>query len=99
MFSIEITRPKSETDLKFHVKYDENHKNGTEHNILILIRYSPKKEIIFSTSILFSRGPLFGVDATIGLSIPEIKKCSAVFKIKERVKKDYFVRLVYVFHS
>jgi hypothetical protein len=91
MFSVEVSRPKSQTDLKFHIKYDENYKNGTEHNILVLIRYSPKKEAIATSSILLSRSPLFGFDATFGLTFPELKKCSASFKVKERVKKDYFV--------
>lgn len=91
MFSVEVTRPHSSTDLKFHVKYDEHYKNGTEHNILMMIRYSPKKEIIATGSILLPRGPLFGVDARFTLSIPEMNSCSAAVKIKERVKKDYYV--------
>lgn len=93
MFSVELSRPSSQTDLKFHIKYDENYKNGTEHNMLMLVRYSPQKEVIATGSILSSSGPLYGIDATFGLSIPEIKKCSAAVKIKERVKKDYYVML------
>lgn len=38
MFSIEVTRPRSTTDLKFHIKYDEHYKNGTEHNVVMLVR-------------------------------------------------------------
>lgn len=92
MFSVEITRPKSQTDLKFYVKYDENYKNGTEHNVLILIRYSPKKEVIATGSILLPRGPLYGIDATFSVSIPDLNKASAAVKIKETVKKEYLVR-------
>lgn len=90
-FSVEVTRPLSNTDLKFHIKYDEHFKNGTEHNVVMLIRYSPKKEVIATGSVLIPRGPLFGVDARFTLSIPDMNSCSAAVMIKERVKKDYYV--------
>lgn len=91
MLSLEVTRPKTSTDLKFHVKYDEHYKNGTEHNVVFLVRYATEKEIVATCSVLVPRGPLFGIDATFTLSIPEMNSCSAAVKIKERVKKDYYV--------
>lgn len=91
MFSVEITRPKTSTDLKFHVKYDEHFKNGTEHNVVMLVRYAPKKEMIATGSVLLPRGPLYSVDARFTLSVPDMNPCTAAVKIKERVKKDYFV--------
>ena len=92
MFSIEVTRPKTSTDLKFSVKYDETvKKNGTEHNVVLLARYATQKEVIVTSSVLVPRGTLFGIDATFSLSIPEMNSCSAAVKIKERVKKDYYV--------
>ena len=91
VFTVEVLRPISSTDLKFHIKYDEIYKNGTEHDVLLLIRYSPKSELIVTSSVLFSRGPLYGLDATFSLTLPEIKKCSAGLKVKETVKKDYYV--------
>lgn len=92
MFSIEVTRPRSSTDLKFHIKYDQHYKNGTEHNVLLVVRYSPKKEMIATGSVLLPRGPLFGVDARFTLSIPDMNSCSAAVLVKERMKKDYYVR-------
>lgn len=91
MFSVEMARPHSNIDVKFHVKYDENFKNGTEHNVLVLIRYSPKKEIVATTSILFPRGLLFAVDASFKLFIPEMNSCTAGVKIKEITRKKYYV--------
>lgn len=90
-FSIEVTRPRSTTDLKFHVKYDEHYKNGTEHNVLVLLRYSPNKEVTATCSVLVPRGSLFGIDARFTLSIPDLNTCSANVKIKERMKKDFYV--------
>jgi hypothetical protein len=95
VFSVEVTRPISSTDLKFYIKYDENYKNGTEHNILCLIRYSPKTEVALTGSVLLSRGPLYGIDAMFSLTLPELKKCSAIVKIKERTKKDYYVSSIF----
>lgn len=90
-FTVEVTRPRSTTDLKFHVRYDEHYKNGTEHNVVLLVRYSPKKEVVATGSVLIPRGPLFGIDSRFTLSIPDLNNCSAAVKIKERVKKDYVV--------
>lgn len=91
MFSIEVTKPKTSTDLKFQIKYDEIYKNGTEHNLVLLVRYATQKEIVATGSVLLPRGALLGIDATFALSIPDMNTCSAALKIKERVKKDYYV--------
>lgn len=91
MFSVEITRPRTSTDLKFSIKYDEHFKNGTEHTVVILGRYAPKKEMIATGSVLIPRGTLLGVDARFTLSVPDMNSCTAAVKIKERVKKDYYV--------
>lgn len=93
IFSVEVKRERTSTDLKFYVRYDEHFKNGTEHNVLSIVRYGSGNEIIASGSLLLPRGPLFGIDATFNLSIPEMNSSSVVIKIKERVKKDFYVRI------
>lgn len=91
-FSVEVARPRSTTDLKFQVTHDEAFRNGTEHNLLMLIRYSPKKEVVARGSVLIPRGSLFGIDAKFTLSIPDLNTCSVAVIIKEKLKKDYYVR-------
>lgn len=70
MSSIEVTRLRSTTDLKFHMRYDKHYKNGTEPNVLLLVCYSPKIEVVATGSVLLPRGPLFGIDSkfTFGVS-------------------------------
>lgn len=91
MFVIEMNRPRSNIDVKLHVKHDKNFKDGTEHNILILVRYSSNKEVVSTTSILFPQGNMFIVDASSTLTIPDINSCSATVKIKELTRKKYYV--------
>lgn len=97
MFAIEMNRPQSNIDVKFHVKYDKNFKDGTEHNVLMLIRYSTNKEIVSTTSVLFPQGALFMVDASSVLTIPDINSCSATVKMKELTRKKYYVSTIFDF--
>lgn len=88
---LELIRPKSMTDIKFYIRYDEHFKNGTEHNVFTLLRYSTNKEVTATASVLIPKGTLFGVDATFKLSVPDMNSCSAAVKVKERIRKDYYV--------
>jgi hypothetical protein len=80
------------TDLKLYLKYEEHYKNGTEHDVFALLRYSTNKEITTTVSVLIPKGPLFGVDASFNLNMPDMTSCSAAVKIKERIRKDYYVK-------
>lgn len=90
-FAIEVTRPLSSIDLKLYVKYDELYKNGTEHTVVVLTRYSTNKEIIAKTSVFIPKGNLFGFDATVLLTVPDLGTCSASVKIQERIQRSYLV--------
>ncbi|GAB0088507.1 uncharacterized protein DMENIID0001_029540 [Sergentomyia squamirostris] len=87
--SIEIVRPVSKTDLKFMVKYEEKVKNGSEHNVLLLARYAPQKEITGVVSLLFPRRQLFAVDAALNLTVPSFDSCTANLKLYENARKEY----------
>ncbi|XP_055713060.1 uncharacterized protein LOC129807664 isoform X2 [Phlebotomus papatasi] len=87
--SIEITRPVSKTDLKFMIKYEEKAKNGSEHNILVLARYAPQKEITGVLSLLFPRRQLFAVDAALNLTVPAFDSCTINLKLYEKTRKEY----------
>jgi hypothetical protein len=91
MFAVEIARPETKTDLKLSVRWDEHFKNGTEHNIITVIRYAPNRDIVVTASVLIPREKQFGVDARFVLEIPEMDSCTAAIKIKERTRKDYYV--------
>ena len=90
-FAIEITRPLSDIDLKFYVKYDELHKNGTEHTAVVLVRYSTNKEIVTKVSVFIPKGNLFGFDATFLLTVPDLGTCSSSVRVQERMQKNYLV--------
>jgi hypothetical protein len=91
-FAIEVTRPLNSVDLKFYVKYDALYKNGTEHTVLVIVRYSPNQEVLVKTSIFVPKGNLFGFDATFLMTIPDMGSCSADVMVQERMRKDYLVR-------
>lgn len=94
IFAVEARRPKSSTDVKFQVTYDEKYNNGTEHNVEFLIRYATEKEVHARGLIWMPRGQLFGLDANFSLIIPELNKCFGSIKIRERVKRDYYFDII-----
>ena len=96
--SIEVLRPKSLTEYKFYVKHDERYKNGTEHDIFATVRYSPKKEIVGTASLLFPKGSLVAIDAAFNLTIPDMNSCFGSVKVKEKVKNEYYVSCYQVLH-
>uniref|UniRef100_A0A7G3AUB2 Putative lipoprotein n=1 Tax=Lutzomyia longipalpis TaxID=7200 RepID=A0A7G3AUB2_LUTLO len=89
--SIEITRPISKTDLKFMIKYEEKVKNGSEHNVLVVARYAPQKEITGVVSMLFPRRQLFAVDVAVNLTVPAFDSCTVNLKLYEKARKDYSI--------
>lgn len=90
IFAIEATRPKSSTDVKFQVTYDEKYNNGTEHNVAIVMRYAPSKEVHARGVVWIPRGQLFGLDANFSLIVPDLNKCFGSIKIRERIKRDFY---------
>lgn len=60
--------------------------------LFLNVKVSPKKEVVATGSVLIPRGSLFAIDTTFTISIPDMNFCSAAVKIKERVKKDFYVR-------
>jgi hypothetical protein len=94
MFAIEVARPKSSTDLKFLVTYNTYIKNGTDHNVFMLVRYATNKEMNLTGSVFIPRGQLFGFESKFSLAIPDMNNCSAAVTIKERIKKYYLVSFI-----
>lgn len=90
IFAVEAKRPKSSTDVKFQVTYDEKYNNGTEHNAEVMIRYATDKEVHARGVVWMPRGQLFGLDANFSLIVPDLNKCFGSIKIRERVKRDYY---------
>lgn len=91
--SIEITRPKSKTDLKASIEYDEKSKNGTEHMVRLLGRYATGKEITAVLSVLLPRKHVFGVDVALNITVPALDSCTATFKLLEKDRKEYSVSI------
>lgn len=89
--SIEITRPRSKTDLKAALVYKEKYKNGTEHNIYLLGRYAKGKEVTVNLSVLFPRKYLFAVDSALNITVPGLDSCTATFKVIEKARKEFNV--------
>lgn len=93
-FAVEVTRPLSNIDLKFYIKYDELYKNGTEHTLVLLTRYSTNKEIVAKTSVFIPKGNLFGFDATFLLTVPDLGTCSSSVRVQEKLQKSYLVKFM-----
>lgn len=90
IFAIETKRPKSATDVKFQVTYDEKYNNGVVHNAETLVRYATDKEVHARGVVWMPRGQLFGLDANFSLVVPDMNKCFGSVRIRERVKRDYY---------
>lgn len=91
--SLELTRPKSMTDYKLYLKHEEKVKNGTEHDVILVIRYAPSKELTGTASVLIPRGSLFAVDSAFNLTAHDMGSFTAAVKIQERVRNEYVLDL------
>ncbi|XP_005177435.1 apolipophorins [Musca domestica] len=91
--SFEIKVPKSKMDYKVSFKHEERTKNGTEHNVVLGLRYAPEKEATGLFSIHLPRRNLFAVDAYFNITVPEFDSCTARVKLTEAPAKNYQVNL------
>nr|XP_013118557.1 unnamed protein product [Stomoxys calcitrans] len=91
--SFEIKVPKSKVDYKISFKHEERSKNGTEHNVLLGLRYATEKEATGLFSIHLPKRNLFAVDAYFNVTVPEFDSCTAKVKVTETSAKNYQVNL------
>jgi hypothetical protein len=91
--SLEITRPKSMTDYKLYIKHEEKYKNGSEHDVFLVIRYAPKKELTGTASVLIPRGALFAIDSAFNITVHDMGSFTTAIKINERVRNEYVLDL------
>lgn len=89
IFAVEAKRPKSSTDVKFQVTYDEKLRNGVVHNVEVLLRYATEKEVHARGVVWMPQGQLFGLDANFSMVVPDMNKCFGSLRIRERIKRDY----------
>lgn len=87
--SFEIKVPKSKMDYKVSFKHEERTKNGTEHNVVVGLKYAPEKEATGLFSIHLPRRNLFAVDAYFNITVPEFDSCTARIKLTEAPAKNY----------
>ncbi|XP_046812149.1 apolipophorins [Lucilia cuprina] len=91
--SFEVKIPKSKVDFKVSLKHEERSKNGTEHNVLLGLRYAPEKEATGLFSIHLPRRSLFAIDAYVNVTVPEFNSCTARIKLTEVTSKSYMINL------
>ncbi|XP_037927466.1 apolipophorins [Teleopsis dalmanni] len=91
--SFEVKVPKSKVDFRILAKHEERSKNGTEHNVILSLRYAPEKEATGLFSIHLPRRSLFAVDSYMNISIPEFNSCTARIKLTEKTPNDYLIFL------
>ncbi|XP_017854431.2 uncharacterized protein LOC108607859 [Drosophila busckii] len=89
--SLELKLPRSKIDYRILVKHEERSKNGTEHNVIVGLKYAPEKEITGLFSVHLPRRSLFAIDAYMNVSVPDFNSCTASLKINEKAVKDYMV--------
>ncbi|XP_064556915.1 uncharacterized protein Apoltp [Drosophila montana] len=89
--SLELKLPRSKIDYRILVKHEERSKNGTEHNVIVGLKYAPEKEITGLFSVHLPRRSLFVIDAYMNVSVPEFNSCTASLKVNEKATKDYMV--------
>lgn len=66
-------------------------KKGTEHNILLLLRYATDKDITAVFSVYMPRGILFVIDTAANITVPGFDSCTINMKVKEKARKEYYV--------
>lgn len=91
--AVELTRPKSKADVKIQIKHEEKLKKGLDHNVLIVVRYAPGKEVTTVLSLLFPKRNLFALDAALNIKVPDFDSCVVNLKIYEKIRKEYNVSI------
>lgn len=66
-------------------------RKGTEHNVLVMLRYAKEKEVTAVFSVFMPRGILFAIDTAANITVPGFDSCTFNFKIKEKARKEYYV--------
>lgn len=66
-------------------------KKGTEHNVLVLLRYATNKDITAVFSVYLPRGVLFAIDTAANITVPGFDSCTINFRVKEKIRKEYYV--------
>ncbi|XP_039479409.1 uncharacterized protein LOC120443997 [Drosophila santomea] len=89
--SLELKLPRSKIDYRILVKHEERYKNGTEHKVIVGLKYTPEKEITGMFSVLLPRRNLFAIDVYMNVSVPEFNSCTASLKVNEKATKDYII--------
>ncbi|XP_043065229.1 LOW QUALITY PROTEIN: uncharacterized protein LOC108101203 [Drosophila ficusphila] len=89
--SLELKLPRSKIDYRISVKHEERSKNGTEHNVIVGLKYAPEKEVTGLFSVHLPRRSLFAIDAYMNVTVPEFNSCTAILKVNEKATKDYII--------
>ncbi|KFB38034.1 AGAP008807-PA-like protein [Anopheles sinensis] len=87
--SFEVTRPRSKTDLKAMIVHENMLKKGLEHNVRLLVRYAPKREVTGVVSFFIPRTQLFWFDGAFNLTVPGFHPCTVQIRIKEKALKEH----------
>lgn len=72
-------------------RHENNMRKGTEHNVLVMLRYAKDKEVTAVFSVFMPRGILFAIDTAANITVPGFDSCTFNFKIKEKARKEYYV--------
>ncbi|EDW76449.2 uncharacterized protein Dwil_GK14654 [Drosophila willistoni] len=89
--SLELKLPRSKIDYRILVKHEERNKNGTEHNVIVGLKYAPEKEVTGLFSVHLPRRQLFAIDAYMNVTVPDFNSCTASIKVNEKAVKDYII--------
>ncbi|KAH8412988.1 hypothetical protein KR009_007324, partial [Drosophila setifemur] len=89
--SLELKLPRSKIDYRIMVKHEERSKNGSEHNVVVGLKYAPDKEVTGLFSVHLPRRNLFVIDAYMNVTVPEFNSCTASLKVNEKATKDYMI--------
>ncbi|XP_058818906.1 uncharacterized protein LOC131681859 [Topomyia yanbarensis] len=97
--SVELTRPRSHMNLKAMIKHEHNSNKGTEHNVLLLLRYAKDKDVTAVFSVYMPRAVLFAIDTAANITVPGFDSWTVNLKVKEKARKEYYFDLNGVWFS
>ncbi|KAH8289923.1 hypothetical protein KR018_003642 [Drosophila ironensis] len=89
--SLELKLPRSKIDYRILVKHEERSKNGSEHNVIVGLKYAPDKEVTGLFSVHLPRRNYFAIDAYMNVTVPDFNSCTASLKVNEKAIKDYLI--------
>lgn len=72
-------------------RHEEKIRNGTKHNLMVTLRYSPEKEASGLFSIHLPKRNLLSLDAYMNVTVPELKSCMARLHLTEISNNNYVV--------